>query len=58
VQLPLFDPVHLGNTTFVINGPTYQVKGAEVQVVARVAEGLTVQGSMSYNDTKQTTRRA
>jgi len=54
VQLPLFDPVHLGNTTFVINGPTYQVKGAEVQVVARVAEGLTVQGSMSYNDTKQT----
>jgi len=54
VQLPLFDPVHLGNTTFVINGPTYQVKGAEVQVVARVAEGLTVQGSLSYNDTKQT----
>jgi len=26
VQLPLFDPVHLGNTTFDINGPTYQVR--------------------------------
>jgi outer membrane receptor protein involved in Fe transport len=54
VQLPLFDPVHLGNTTFVINGPTYQVKGIEVQLVARVTDGLTAQGSLSYNDTKQT----
>jgi outer membrane receptor protein involved in Fe transport len=54
VQLPLFDPVHLGNTTFDINGPTYQVKGFEAQVVARVTDGLTVQGSLSYNDTKQT----
>ncbi len=36
VQLPLFDPVHLGNTTFVVNGPTYQVKGVELQVVGRV----------------------
>jgi len=54
VQLPLFDPTHLGNTTFVINGPTYQVKGIEVQLVARVVEGLTAQGSLSYNDSKQT----
>ena len=54
VQLPLFDPVHLGNTTFVINGPTYQVTGQEVQVVARVADGFTVQGSLSHNKTKQT----
>jgi iron complex outermembrane receptor protein len=54
VQLPLFDPVHLGNTTFVINGPTYEVKGAELQLVARVTEGLTVQGSGSWNSTNQT----
>jgi outer membrane receptor protein involved in Fe transport len=54
VQLPLFDPVHLGNTTFVVNGPTYRVKGAELQVVARVTEGLTVQGSSSWNSTEQT----
>jgi outer membrane receptor protein involved in Fe transport len=54
VQLPLFDPVHLGNTTFDINGPTYTVKGIELQLVARVTEGLTVQGSSSWNSTNQT----
>jgi iron complex outermembrane recepter protein len=54
VQLPLFDPVHLGNTTFVINGPTYEVKGVELQLVARVTEGLTIQGSSSWNSSNQT----
>jgi outer membrane receptor protein involved in Fe transport len=54
VQLPLFDPSQLGNTTFVVNGPTYEVKGVELQLVARVAEGLTIQGSSSWNSTNQT----
>ena len=54
VQLPLFDPVHLGNTTFDINGPTYRVKGVELQLVARVTEGLTLQGSSSWNSSEQT----
>lgn len=54
VQLGLFDPQNLGNTTFNINGPTYRVKGVELQVVARVTEGLTVQGSSSWNSTEQT----
>ncbi len=54
VQLPLFDPVHLGNTTFDINGPTYEVKGVELQIVARLTEGLTVQGSSSWNSSSQT----
>ncbi len=54
VQLPLFDPVHLGNTTFDINGPTYRVRGIELQLVARVTEGLTVQGSSSWNSSSQT----
>ena len=54
VQLPLFDPVHLGNTTFVINGPTYQVKGFELQFVGKVSDALTVQGSLSHNSSKQT----
>jgi iron complex outermembrane recepter protein len=54
VQLPLFDPVHLGNTTFVVNGPTYQVRGVELQVVARATNELTLQGSASYNKSKQT----
>lgn len=54
VQLPLFDPSHLGNTTFDINGPTYEVKGVELQLVARVMEGFTMQGSSSWNSSSQT----
>ena len=54
VQLNLFDPVNLGNTSFGVNGPTYVVKGIELQVVARPVEGLTVQGSSSWNSTNQT----
>jgi len=54
VQLSLFDPVHLGNTTFVVNGPTYEVKGVALQLVARPVEGLTVQGSSAWNSTNQT----
>ena len=54
VQLPLFDPVHLGNTTFDINGPTYRVKGIELQLVARLFEGFTVQGSSAWNSSEQT----
>jgi iron complex outermembrane receptor protein len=53
IQLPLFDPVHLGNTTFDVNGPTYKVKGIEVQFVARLTEGLTVEGSSSVNSSEQ-----
>jgi iron complex outermembrane receptor protein len=54
VQLPLFDPVHLGNTTFDVNGPTYRVRGVEIQAIARVFEGFTVQGSSSWNASEQT----
>jgi iron complex outermembrane receptor protein len=54
VQLPLFDPSHLGNTTFDVNGPTYEVKGVELQLVTRVTEGLTIQGSSSWNSSNQT----
>jgi iron complex outermembrane receptor protein len=53
IQLPLFDPVHLGNTTFVINGPTYRVKGLELQFDARITEGLSIQGSSSINSAEQ-----
>jgi iron complex outermembrane recepter protein len=54
VQLPLFDPVHLGNTTFDVNGPTYRIRGIELQAIARVFEGFTVQGSSSWNASEQT----
>jgi outer membrane receptor protein involved in Fe transport len=52
-QFLLFNPSELGNTTFAVNGPSYDIKGVETQFVARVAEGLTVQGSTSYNDNTQ-----
>src|SRR5262249_16446886 len=43
----------LGNTTFSTNGPNYDVKGVEGQFIAQVAEGLTLQGSGSYNENTQ-----
>jgi len=49
VQSPLFDPDHLGNVVWMSNGPSYLIKGVELQLVARVSEGLTVQGSSSWN---------
>ncbi len=42
-----------GNLTFVTNGPNYRVRGLELQSVARVTEGLTIQGSASYNKSTQ-----
>jgi iron complex outermembrane recepter protein len=44
----------LGNLTYGTNGPDYRVRGVELQLVARVAEGLTIQGSASWNSTEQT----
>ncbi|MGA8707031.1 MAG: TonB-dependent receptor [Steroidobacteraceae bacterium] len=55
VQFVFFDPVHLGNTTFVTNGPSYEIKGFELQFVGRVTDELTVQGSGSWNSSSQTT---
>jgi iron complex outermembrane receptor protein len=54
VQTLIYNPPVYGNTTFGVQGPDYRVKGFELQVVTRVMEGLTLQGSMSYNDAKQT----
>jgi len=53
VQFLFFNPTELGNTTFGVNGPNYDVKGIEAQVVARVTRELTVQGSASYNNDTQ-----
>ncbi len=54
VQTLIYNPPVYGNTTFGVKGPTYRVKGFELQAVARVTDGLTLQGSLSYNDSKQT----
>jgi iron complex outermembrane receptor protein len=50
-QLLVSDPVHVA--TFIANGASYNVKGFEVQFVARIAAGLTVQGSSSVNSLSQ-----
>ena len=53
-QIGFFNPAAgFGNTAFATNGPTYHIKGAEVQIVARLSDGLTVQGSATYNDSRQ-----
>ena len=54
VQFAIFDPPVNINTTFIHNGPSYNVKGLEAQVVAHPFEGVTLQGSASYNHDTQT----
>jgi hypothetical protein len=54
VQTLIYNPPVYGNTTFGVNGPTYRVKGLELQVTAKVTDGLTLMGSLSNNDAKQT----
>jgi outer membrane receptor protein involved in Fe transport len=54
VQFEIFDPADLGSQAFVANGANYQVKGLELQLVARIVEGLTIQGGASWNSSEQT----
>ena len=53
IQQLLFDPVSLGNIAFNVNGSSYTIKGFEVQFVARITDGLSVQGSSSVNAASQ-----
>ncbi|HEY4029938.1 MAG TPA: TonB-dependent receptor [Caulobacteraceae bacterium] len=53
-QIALYQPCCLGNSTFTTNGASYSIDGVEGQFIVRVLEGLTVQGSASYNENKQT----
>ena len=55
VQTLIYNPQAYGNTTFGTSGPTYRVKGFELQLTAKVTDGLTVMASLSHNDAKQTT---
>ena len=55
VQTGIFAPqLGLGNLTVGLNGPAYRVQGAQMQFTARATEGLTIQGSASYNKTELT----
>ncbi len=54
-QVNFFDPAALGyNLIFGTNGPNYRVRGVELQLVAKIGGGLSIQGSGSYNDSRQT----
>ena len=54
VQTGIFRPADLGNLTIGLNGPDYRVRGIEMQLIARVTTGLTVQGSVSWNKSELT----
>ena len=54
VQTLIYNPPIFGNTTFGVAGPDYRIKGAELQLVARVTDGLTLQGSISHNNASET----
>jgi len=55
VQTLIYNPPVYGNTTFGLTGPTYRIKGGELQLAMRATESLTLNASMSYNDSSQTT---
>src|SRR5207237_9538762 len=55
VQTLIYNPPGDGNTTFGVTGPTYRIKGGELQFAARATEGLTLNASLSYHDSKTTT---
>jgi hypothetical protein len=48
----VFD-VEVGNSTFGVKGPEYEIKGAELQLAWRATDGLMLQGSWSHNSSKQ-----
>jgi iron complex outermembrane recepter protein len=54
VQWPLADFVNLGTIGFVANGPSYTIQGIELQLSARIIEGLTLQAAGSWNHSAQT----
>jgi iron complex outermembrane recepter protein len=54
VQTLIYNPPIYGNTTFGVAGPDYQIKGVELQIVARATDQLTLQGSVSDNHARET----
>jgi iron complex outermembrane receptor protein len=54
VQIGFFDPGETGNLAFGTNGQDFRIRGIETSIVARVWQGLTVQGSSAWNTSVQT----
>lgn len=54
IQIGFFNPAAgFGNTAFATNGPTYNIKGVQAQIFARPSDGLTINASATYNESKQ-----
>jgi outer membrane receptor protein involved in Fe transport len=53
-QIAIFDPGVTGNLTFSANGGTFEVKGVETSIAARITPQLTVTAGGSYNDSELT----
>jgi outer membrane receptor protein involved in Fe transport len=54
VQIGFFDPGETGNLAYGTNGQDFRIRGVETSLVARVWQGLTVQGAASWNSSVQT----
>ena len=54
VQTLIYNPPVYGNTTFGVAGPDYQIKGFELQIVAKPLDQLTLQASVSHNNAHET----
>ena len=53
-QVFFFDPGVVGNIFYDANGQNFRINGIETSFVARIVPGLTVQGALSWIDSKQT----
>ena len=54
VQTLIYNPPVFGNTTFGTNGPDYDIKGLELQFKALVTSQFSLDGSASYNYSRET----
>ncbi|MGA8709182.1 MAG: TonB-dependent receptor [Steroidobacteraceae bacterium] len=54
VQVSFFDPTVTGNIFFDTNGQNFRIRGIETSLIGRVAAGLTLQGSIAWNQSVQT----
>jgi iron complex outermembrane recepter protein len=54
VQVQIFESCCYGNLSFVVNGPSYRVRGLELESIVRPVHGLTLTGSASWNSSNLT----
>ena len=54
VQVSFFNPGVTGNIFFDTNGQNFRIRGLETSLIGRVVSGLTLQGSIAWNQSVQT----